>query len=264
MLFTAANEMEMESKLSLDEHNRTVSGKDDAAKTQDDPEENLAPDAPARSRPVEPAEIPNPVGIEWVNIPAGKFLYGDDRETRTITQDYQIGKYPVTNAQYKKFLVANPHYKVPREWDDIVFPPGTELHPVICVSWYDAMSFCEWNGCRLPNEEEWEKAARGSDGRTFPWGEGIDPSFANYGRIEGDITPVDRYAKGISPYGVWDMSGNVWEWTNSWYKNRQKFRVMRGGSWFRRAHWLRTSSRLDVTPNNLSYYFGFRCARSLP
>jgi hypothetical protein len=175
----------------------------------------------------------NPAGIEWVHIPTGEFLFGDKKERRYI-KSYLIGKYGVTNAQYKLFLDANPKYRAPRDWDKDTrtHPRGKANHPVVNVSWHDANAFCKWADCRLPTEEEWEKAARGEDGRTYPWGEDWEDGKYCNSREAGikDTTQVDAYPEGVSPYGVWDVAGNVWEWTSSWADEKKEARVLRGGA----------------------------------
>ena len=209
----------------------------------------------------------NPAGIEWIEIPAGEFLYGEKKERKYIRKPYLIGKYPVTNAQYQKFITAKSEYAVPEEWDEKkrTYPPGKTHHPVVYVSWDDAVAFCEWNGCRLPTEQEWEKAARGEDGRTYPWGE--DWLAGKYANSEeagiGTTTPVDDFPEGVSPYGVWDMSGNVWEWTDSWYDDDKDTRVLRGGGWFDFDLLLWAAEFIFVNPDFSYNGFGFRCVLSL-
>ena len=173
---------------------------------------------PARGQPV-PVHEPQllekgPVGIEWVVIPAGKFLFGPAKKTISLPE-YRIARFPLTNEQYRLFLDANPHLPPPSGWSGRSIPRGKQRYPVTGVGYEDALSFCRWAGCRLPSDEEWEKAARGTDGRPYPWGTvWEDGKFCNTKEARlGGTTPVERYPLGVSPYGVWDMSGNVWEWT---------------------------------------------------
>lgn len=202
--------------------------------------------------------------IEWIIVPEGEFRFGDEQLTFELPA-YEITRYPITNFQYLQFLRANPQHSPPPEWKDGQYPRGKGLHPVAGVNLHDALAFCEWLDARLPSEEEWEKAARGWDGRTYPWGEDwLDGLYCNNWEAKvGGTSPVDRYPQGVSPFGVWDMVGNVWEWTNSEYQG-PFMHVLRGGSWkefgsfavrvtVRSWLWLE-ESREDV---------GFRCARSL-
>ena len=184
------------------------------------------------SRPQSP--VPRLPSIEWVKIPAGPFLYGESKKTRIIEKPYLIGKYPVTNAQYKRFLDANPKYRVPKHWGKKTrtYPEGKDDHPVVYVSWDDAQAFCKWAHCRLPTKEEWEKAARGTDGRKYPWGDQApDETLCNFNNNVGDTTPVGQYSpQGDSPYGCVDMAGNVWEWVATEY-GWLLGHALRGGSW---------------------------------
>jgi len=167
-------------------------------------------------------------------IPAGEFLMGSDPQKDKYTYDdeqpqhtlylpeYWIAKTPVTNGQYAAFVQATGH-KAPDHWPaGNKIPQGKGAHPVIWVTWYDALAYCEWlaeatgKPYTLPSEAEWEKAARGTEGRVYPWGDTPDGSKCN--SWESGIkatTPVDKYPQGASPYGVLDMVGNVWEWTRS-------------------------------------------------
>jgi serine/threonine protein kinase len=201
--------------------------------------------------------------MDWVTIPAGKFTFGEEAQVIHLPE-FQIAKYPVTNTQYRLFLEAYPQHPPPVHWKGRQYPGGKPNNPVVGVSLHDALSFCRWLGCHLPSEEEWEKAARGEDGRTYPWGEDWqDGKYCNNWESGiGATTPVDKYPQGASPYGVWDMCGNVWEWTASEYQG-PFMHVLRGGSW-------RVYSRLTVRAVHRDWLtladerddLGFRCARS--
>ena len=203
----------------------------------------------------------NPAGIEWVEIPAGVFLYGDDKAKRMIEKPYLIGKYPVTNEQYKKFIDANPAHRVPDQWDakKRTFPAKKAKHPVVYVSWHDAQAFCQWAKCRLPMEEEWEKAARGHGGHKYPWGSDWENGkYCN--SVEAQFkttTPVNYYQNGISLFGVWDMVGNVWEWTST-HGGIGKY-YMRGASWFNSKNFVRTTYRIQNITEHFDDIIGFRC-----
>lgn len=200
---------------------------------------------------------------EMIKVSAGKFSYGDDRE-ECETGAYRIGKYPVTNAEYARFAEATG-----RDWQA---PDGEDDHPAIYVSWYDAVAYCEWltetldDGCvyRLPTEEEWEKAARGTDGREYPWGnERPTSELCNFDRNVGDITPVGRHSpQGDSPYGCADMAGNVWEWTVNGWGPGNVCRVLRGGAFYNNERYVRCASRLRDYPYYRIGYFGFRLVAS--
>ncbi len=232
-----------------------------------------------RKAAVEKARRANPAGIEWVDIPAGDFLYGDNKETRTIERAYKIGKTPVTNAQYKKFIDAHPKQPVPEHWDSNkrTFRTGHANKPVVYVSWEDAQLFCKWANCRLPSELEWKKAARGTDGRKYPWGNeppkkeksGLfrtQQGHCNFHRgsdfKNGDIlTNVGYFTpKGDSPYGCQDIAGNVWDWCEDWVDNQKRYRVLRGGSWRNYETLVRCARRSRSTPTSRSDYVGFRVA----
>ena len=221
-------------------------------------------------------------GLEWVTVRAGEFTMGsnDYRDEKPIHRvhlsEYQIARHPVTNAQYELFVKAN-SYAAPKHWENGKIPPGKENHPVVNVSWKDAQAFCAWAGVRLPTEAEWEKAARGTDGRKYPWGnEPPTMELCNFNSNVGGTTPVGSYPKGASPYGVLDMAGNVWEWVNDWYdgsyysqspsENPQgpatgKYRVLRGGSWYDDDNYVRSAYRAALPA--WFGYLGFRCVRSL-
>lgn len=173
--------------------------------------------------------------FDWVTIPAGAFWMGTDLSRDAVAAasgwarktelpqhevdlpDYRISRTLVTNAQWEQFLQQSGYQWADREklWHT-GRPPGKATHPVVWVTWFDALAFCEWAGVRLPTEAEWEKAARGADQRLYPWGDQAPtPELANYDRQVGDTTPVEHYPQGRSFYGLFDMAGNVWEWTST-------------------------------------------------
>lgn len=199
-------------------------------------------------------------------------------ERRIFLEPFFIDKHEVSNAQYKKFIEAA-NYDPPSHWINRNYPPGQADHPVSRVNWFDAMHYCRWAGKRLPTEAEWEKAARGTDGREYPYGETYDETKANIvGVGETGTAPVGFFAEGKSPYGVYDMAGNVAEWTSDWYQAYpgsthvspffgEEFKVIRGGGWAR-AHFSikifsRAAHRFYAAPHETFTNVGFRCAKSL-
>ena len=179
-------------------------------------------------------------------IPAGPFIYGpSENEQKIVLPGFYIDVYEVTNQAYAK--VKSHH-----------FPEGKDNYPVVGPSWYDAQQYCEAVGKRLPTEQEWEEAARGPDGRRFPWGDLFDPTKANTGNRFGGMTPVDKFPEGRSPYGVYDLMGNVWEWTAS---EDGANKVVRGGLWFDSVIGTKASYRNAFPPRKHLEYLGFRCAK---
>jgi len=239
--------------------------------------------------------------VLWmIDIPAGVFTMGSD-DPRTNAQNrpahkvrtraYRINKFPVTQAQYAQFVAAR-KYRPPLNWKDGRIPAGLELNPVTMVSWYNARDYCAWAGKRLPTEAEWEKAARGTDARRWPWGSAMHPENLNTYYKVGRTTPVNAYPQGASPYGVMDMAGNVQEWVADQFapypgtsaaksvfqareidpdyhrgsdeKERLVYFVMRGGSWKSDPFSTYTYHRTFSLPNYASDFFGFRCAADMP
>jgi formylglycine-generating enzyme required for sulfatase activity len=264
-----------------------------------EPEPSPAPVAPPqeaeeppREREPEaetPVRTPQPIEPELVLIPAGEFLMGSDPEkdqrayeaeqpqNSVYLPDYHIARTPVTNAQYAAFVEAS-GYQPPNHWADGKLPDGKEDYSVVYISWYDAMAYCKWLSekndqiYRLPSEAEWEKAARGTDGAIYPWGDAWDPDRCN-SKESGpdDVTLVDAYPDGASPYGILDMAGNVWEWTGSLYRpypydptnGREDLRaggkrVLRGGAFYSTARRVRCAYRDSGYPDNWRGNYGFR------
>ena len=236
------------------------------------------------------------LGQPMVWIPPGPFLMGSDRgkdrqafddelpQHQVTLPGYWIGRYPVTVAQFRAFVEASGHR--PQDPDSL---KGPDDHPMVRVSWYDALAYCRWLSERaaipvtLPSEAEWEKAARGTDGRIYPWGdEPPDEGQCNFGNNVKETTPVGRYSpQGDSPYGCVEMAGNVWEWTRSlWGEDLRKpdfkypydpedgrenletgrdvRRVLRGGAFLDEDRRVRCAARLRLDPNRRYGDFGFR------
>jgi formylglycine-generating enzyme required for sulfatase activity len=208
----------------------------------------------------------NPVDhTELLLIPAGPFKVGSKTEPNKPPREmtlpaFYLARYPVTNAQYCEFLKANPQVKAPEYWDNERF--NQPQQPVVGVSWEEARVYCEWAGLRLPTEWEWEKGARGTDGRTYPWGEEEpDASRATFGDPNGQPTPVGSCPAGSSPYGLLDMAGNVNEWTASEYEKGSGSRTVRGGSFSDDAPRVRAPSAASPIPGFRLQGVGFRCAQ---
>ena len=243
-----------------------------------------------------------------VQIPAGTFIMGtnydradpQDRPQHTVKlPSYWMDKYLVSNAQYAKFVAATSH-RPPLNWKNGVIPNGEKMRPVTMVTWYDASAYAKWAGKRLPTEAEWEKAARGTDGRRWPWGNKMEPERVNTYYNIGSATNVNAFPNGISPYGALDMAGNVDEWTADDFapypggdapvdlfqgkipvvtseKDKElkvvdmvpttlkgKYKVLRGGSWKGDPFSTATYHRKPDWANYASDFYGFRCASDAP
>ena len=192
---------------------------------------------------------------------------------------YCIARYPVTNAEYEVFVNATGHTP-PSHWKDGKAPADEAPLPVVHISWHDANAYAEWAQGRLPTEAEWEKAARGADGRIYPWGNEFESSTDQEGPFLTDqLTPVGNRPTAVSPYGVHEVAGNVWEWTADWYQPYegnthrdgdygQKHKVLRGGSWLEvrdetANRYFRCANRLHAPPNYTASNIGFRCVRDV-
>lgn len=251
----------------------------------DKDDKRLGLSMPMYSRESRLGDKPN----DMILIPAGEFIMGTDKRLpdegprhKVTLPAYYIDRYEVTNLQYRKFSNET-HRRSPSHFKNRTFPPGKADHPVTYVSWEDANAYCHWAGKRLPTDEEWEKAARGSDGRMFPWGDEFEIKNANtplrWKKLSqfGDTTPVGAFPHGASPYGLMDMSGNVWEWTASWYKaypnNKvasesygERYKTLKGGSWFDCSFY---NCGISAPVFNRAFFakkvkndsFGFRCAK---
>jgi len=195
-------------------------------------------------------------------IPAGTAVYGtEDREI--FLDSFYIDSTPVTNAQYARF-VQEMGYRATRFGNDPRF--NQPAQPVVGVSLGDARQFARWSGKDLPTEQQWEKAARGTDGRAYPWGN--DPpgaSDASFGQdpLEGGPAAVGRSLRNVSPFGVKDMAGGVWEWTASRFATDSEFQVVRGGSYNDPVDLLEVTFRLEAHPKDKSEVIGFRCVKNI-
>lgn len=222
-----------------------------------------------------------PGGKEYIHIPAGEFWMGSDHDSdaprrRVYLDGFYISRYPVTNAEYHAFVEAT-YFIPPQHWHNGVYAAWEADRPVAYVSWHDTSAYCRWiaEGGRLPTEAEWEKAARGTDERRYPWGNTFDPCRCNSREGARDATTsVGKYSPaGDSPYGVGDMAGNVWEWVFDWYapaygssspvSNPQgpatgKTKVIRGGSHNNNKSLVTCYTRDYALPDICAVNYGFR------
>ena len=243
-----------------------------------------------------------PAGTEHVAafIAEGPFTMGrDDGEKdespahEVYLDGFYLDKHEVTNAQYLAFINSRP--VTPGQPDSLLLAVNdsdlqiawtghryelkavtVSRRPVVEVTWEGARAYCDWSGGRLPSEAEWEKGARGTDGRRYPWGGAISRERANYKGLFSQPIEVGHYADGVSVYGAFDMAGNVWEWVSDWYDSSYysrtpernprgpdsgSFRGIKGGAWGTEAAFLRSSYRYGIAPEWSDDSIGFRCAR---
>ena len=248
-------------------------------------------------------------GPEWIGkdgapmilISAGLFPMGVPKWARDGGRDeypnhevelkaYYLDKYEVTNGRYLEFIEGTGH-RPPKHatdatknlWHGGLMPESIANLPVVNVDWFDAQTYCQWAGKRLPTEAEWEKGGKGTDDRRFPWGD-VEPThkhlnFNQTWRGESTLVPVGIYEAGKSPYGLYDMAGNVWEWVADWYdmeyygKSPRKNpsgpkhgtrRVLRSSGWQVETPQVRVFTRVAADPLNRDHSTGFRCAADVP
>jgi iron(II)-dependent oxidoreductase len=217
---------------------------------------------------------------DMVFIPEGEFIMGsyekdDEYPPRKLRlREFYIDKYPVTNEKYQKFVKETGHRR-PFHWKGGKIPEGLEKHPVVCVTWFDASAYAQWCGKRLPTEAEWEKASRGLLGRRWPWGCEWNMSVLYSKSNRKETYPVGSFPEAVSPYRVFDMAGNVWEWCQDWYdrsyynkgvSNKDssevrmgKYKVVKGGSFGSFSGNLRCANKYYFCPDDFNPRTGFRC-----
>jgi len=252
------------------------------------PPTNGGPASKTRVLPKLPATLTGKDGAPMVLVPAGEFPMGseqgDDDEQpvhRVFLDSFYLDTFEVTNGQFAKFVAAI-QSEPPWGFADQETPVVRADHPVRWVNWLEATGYCLWAGKRLPTEAEWEKAARGTDGRVYPWGnEPPTPVHAVFGLKEGadTVSPIGNRDKGMSPYGVHDLAGNLYEWVADWYDEavyttqltinprgptEGTTKVQRGGSYINSPYRLRASFRTKGDPTEHDPNVGFRCAHDAP
>ena len=255
-----------------------------------------------RAAGISESSVRTPAGTEHllVFVPEGPFTMGlddgekDESPAHVVYLDgFFLDKHEVTNSQYLAFISSRPtklalpdsvllafddsDLQIRRTGKEYELKSTTEgRRPIVEVTWEGARAYCEWSGGRLPSEAEWEKGARGADGRSYPWGGGISRERANYKGLFSQPVEVGHSQDGASPYGALDMAGNVWEWVADWYDSSYygrapdrnptgpasgTFRTIKGGAWGTEAAFLRSSYRYGIAPDWSDDSIGFRCAR---
>jgi formylglycine-generating enzyme required for sulfatase activity len=236
------------------------------------------------AEPAQPGQAPMgmiPAGAFWMGIDGPQGLDDERPRHAVLLHTYAMDLYEVTVGRYAVFLRKTGRTP-PLFWDTVDLKEHAD-RPVIGIDWEDADAYCRWAGRRLPTEAEWEHAARGTDERRYPWGNQTPtPELANYAigarfSYSQTLMPVGHYEKGTSPYGMYDMAGNVWEWVHDWYgtnyyevseeenprgPEQGQFKVLRGGSWSELPKYLLTYGRFKLSPTTRNSYTGFRCAKS--
>ncbi len=255
-------------------------------------EASTATEIPTEAPTATPDEITDAKGVPMRLVPAGEFTMGSDngydgeKPVHQVYLDaYYMDKYEVTNALYEACVnagVCDPPQDTSSSTRSSYYGDSQYAdYPVINVDWNQAQTYCEWRGARLPTEAEWEKAARGTDGRVYPWGNDFQcrngnfvvPGEPNCDDGYDDTSPVGNYESGKSPYGLYDIAGNVWEWVSDWYDAYPgntvsnddygtKYRALRGGSWVSNESSTRSSARGRHDPGDWYVNIGFRCSRS--
>lgn len=238
-----------------------------------------------------PTEITDSKGVSMMLVPEGEFTIGtDDRNENekpaheVFLDAYYIDKYEVVNLSYRACVGAEkcslPHQNYSSTHSSYFDNPEFDNYPVIFVDWEQAETYCKWRDAHLPTEAQWEKSARGTDGRNLPWGDYVD-TYDNYinQNINGDVVAVGSYELGKSPYGLYDMAGNVWEWVADWYSDTYyqnsaarnplgpdvgQFRVLRGGHRAKYSWSFSSTARIRFNPAYFDSYIGFRCAKDAP
>lgn len=218
---------------------------------QDGEERRIIGDSKAR-HPVD--------GSLMLKVDGSVFLSGPSNNPVWLP-DFYIDVYPVSNAEYARFVAATGN-EVPKHWSDATPPEGRENHPAVFVTWKDAVAYAKWAGKALPSSQQWEKAARGTRGTVYPWGDQTTPAKCNVRENGvGDTTVVDCYQTGVSPYGVYDMCGNVWEWCET--TSRPGRHELKGGSWTTPFERATPSSFNDAAESMCDDDTGFRCVASV-